>query len=481
MKFATHMKKHLIYISILIFFNSCSLISKKEDEGGPNELVVKLDWAHDQKIKFDETKYTRFLLYSKILKSPKIYKELLNSISNIPKLDSFMVVSLALQKFPSDYTQYKSGYPDKDILKSNHDHLKDTLLLNVEEPIHSELLALSGFRNETQIIIPDLNYNKDFSDDLEFNYPIEIKDIFTNDLDDKSNFSEIELSFQTIQNEKIYNLQRSVLIYPRANNKHIYLIDSGVLDTLTNQYSIMLEFLDYAKGNLSYGGIDYSIAIQGKSYENVVIVFKPENLKYEPNNQFLQQFLTFRLGDTITLGENSFVFEELTADFKKLNLEKIELHNNQEKDFSFENRFKNEKIEDFNRNYFDVLPINKEVPKYTLVEFWGTWCVPCLKLTPKIKDFNKNYGHIADVISIAYDDDIEAAESYVKRNNLKWKHGIVLRTERLKSIISKWDIKIFPTLLLFDKNNQFIYGGNSESALIKIDSIMHNISTYKDL
>lgn len=457
---------------ILICFNSCSQANKKSIENDSTELTIPLNWVQDQKIKFNETKYSRFLMYSKSYENPEFYEALLNTL-RIPELDSFRIVSFDFQRFPSHYYQYKSGNLDKSrILEYSNEVLKDTILLNEKKTIHNELIALSGFRNGMQIIIPDLNYNKDFTDDIELSYPIEIKDIFTNDLNDKSKFDEINLHFQTIQNGKIYDSKRNVLIYPRANNKHIYLIDLGILDKSTNQYSIALELLDYAKAEISLNNKKYDIAIQGRSHENFVIVLKPENLIYEPDNQFLQQFITFELGDSITLGKDSFVFKELTSDFKTIRLEKIETHPNQEEDFSFENRFKNIAVNDFNNNSFDVLPSNKKIPKYTLVEFWGTWCAPCLELTPIIKDFNTKYNDIVDVVSIAFDDDIKGPQLYVERNNLHWKHGIVLRTEKANSIISKWNITIFPTLLLFDETNQFIYGGNSENALTKIDSII---------
>jgi beta-lactamase regulating signal transducer with metallopeptidase domain/thiol-disulfide isomerase/thioredoxin len=60
-----------------------------------------------------------------------------------------------------------------------------------------------------------------------------------------------------------------------------------------------------------------------------------------------------------------------------------------------------------------------------LVDFWATWCGPCLAEMPGLKDIQKTFG--ADprfaLISLACDQKDEAAKQYIRENGLMWTHG----------------------------------------------------------
>jgi thiol-disulfide isomerase/thioredoxin len=386
-----------------------------------------------------------------------------------------MLISLNLQKLPTAYRLYKSGQIEKSkFIELFPDVLNDTILLNGNKPIYNQLLVISGFKNGQQFIIPDLNFNKDFSDDKILEYSIEIKDIFTTRLNNKSEFPIIDFEYQTVENGKIFNLQRQVLLYPRTNHKHAYLEKSGILDDSTNQYTIMLEVLDYANGNLSYEGSKYSISIQGKSHEDVQVIIKPESFIYEKENDFLQQFITYRIGDTFNLGTSPFKIKNLSGDFKKLTLQKTVSEGTEISIAAIRNSFRNESVKDFNGNSFKIFT-SEENDTYSLVEFWGSWCGPCKELTPKIKEFNTKYSDIVKITSIAYEDNVEDAMEYVDNNDLNWRHGVVMRVRSSDNIVVSWKIKSYPTFLLFNRENRLVYAGNSGRALVKIDSIMKSI------
>lgn len=67
---------------------------------------------------------------------------------------------------------------------------------------------------------------------------------------------------------------------------------------------------------------------------------------------------------------------------------------------------------------------------------------------------------MVNTTSIALDDNVEDVLEYVNTNNLNWRHGFVKTYKTESSFIAKWNIKAYPTLLLFDDNNNFIYAGN---------------------
>jgi hypothetical protein len=101
--------RYLIGLIILtaLSLNSCSNANKDKIIEDTDTLEVSLNWNTDEKVKFSEIKYKRFLAFSTFKKFPDRYRGLLNSVSNIPKLDSFMLISLNLQKLPTAYRLYK--------------------------------------------------------------------------------------------------------------------------------------------------------------------------------------------------------------------------------------------------------------------------------------------------------------------------------------------------------------------------------------
>ncbi len=63
--------------------------------------------------------------------------------------------------------------------------------------------------------------------------------------------------------------------------------------------------------------------------------------------------------------------------------------------------------------------------KLVLVDFWATWCGPCLAEMPALKEIQKTFG--ADprfaLISLACDQKDEAPRQYIRENGLIWTHG----------------------------------------------------------
>ncbi len=62
--------------------------------------------------------------------------------------------------------------------------------------------------------------------------------------------------------------------------------------------------------------------------------------------------------------------------------------------------------------------------KYTLVDFWATWCGPCKREIPNLREINKEFGDRITVLSVAVWDKREATEKFIPNNDMPWNHII---------------------------------------------------------
>ena len=61
--------------------------------------------------------------------------------------------------------------------------------------------------------------------------------------------------------------------------------------------------------------------------------------------------------------------------------------------------------------------------KVVLLDFWATWCVPCLEEIPNLRQVHKQHSPDGfDVIGINIDENLESAQQFIESQDLPWKN-----------------------------------------------------------
>jgi thiol-disulfide isomerase/thioredoxin len=102
--------------------------------------------------------------------------------------------------------------------------------------------------------------------------------------------------------------------------------------------------------------------------------------------------------------------------------------------------------------------------KYVFIDFWGSWCSPCIVSIPKLKDFYEKIKDRNDVLMLGiakeYDrKDLDKLKRIISEKGIEWLN-LWLSGEDGKistSILNKLNIKAYPTYLIIDNKGKIVY------------------------
>ena len=93
---------------------------------------------------------------------------------------------------------------------------------------------------------------------------------------------------------------------------------------------------------------------------------------------------------------------------------------------------------------------------YTLVDFWGTWCGPCIAELPSLAEAYSQYKDKLPFVSVAFDSDLDKIKPLMEKNGIVWQQYYLSKAQE-KAQAEKYSINSFPTFMLIDKKGQVIY------------------------
>ena len=106
--------------------------------------------------------------------------------------------------------------------------------------------------------------------------------------------------------------------------------------------------------------------------------------------------------------------------------------------------------------------------RYTLVDFWASWCGPCIRETKTIKELYSKYGpegtNQLDVLGVAVWDEPENTLRAIEQHQLPWEQ--ILNTQNVATDI--YGIPAIPCIILFGPDGT-ILSRDKQDAELKAD------------
>lgn len=107
----------------------------------------------------------------------------------------------------------------------------------------------------------------------------------------------------------------------------------------------------------------------------------------------------------------------------------------------------------------DAISLRNLRGKYILLDFWASWCGPCIRLTPVIKEIRDKYSKDKlEIISVTLDNNYNEFQAALKKANTSW-----VQIFNDKDLINKYAIAPIPQIYLIDVNGIVIYNMEQEN------------------
>ena len=93
--------------------------------------------------------------------------------------------------------------------------------------------------------------------------------------------------------------------------------------------------------------------------------------------------------------------------------------------------------------------------KVVVLDFWGTWCPPCVASLPGLRDLNKKYSKDSSfvMISVSSDSDEETWKAFITKEKMVWHQFF----DRDRVVQRAFAVRAFPTYIVLDHDGVIRY------------------------
>lgn len=111
--------------------------------------------------------------------------------------------------------------------------------------------------------------------------------------------------------------------------------------------------------------------------------------------------------------------------------------------------------------------------KYVIIDFWGTWCGPCMNGMPKMREYRDRYEDKLQIVGVANDNNMDLWRSTIESAKLTWPH--IFNGKDDQNFVAKFNVAGYPTKLIVGPDGKILYraSGESEEFYTKLDQLLN--------
>lgn len=95
--------------------------------------------------------------------------------------------------------------------------------------------------------------------------------------------------------------------------------------------------------------------------------------------------------------------------------------------------------------------------KWTVLDFWATWCPDCRREIPTVKKMYQKYSTQVHFIGVSMDTDKTKLDSYTHENGIAWEQYSEYKKWKDTQISKDYKISWLPTMYLIDPSGKIAY------------------------
>lgn len=318
-------------------------------------------------------------------------------------------------------------------------------------------VGLNEERTEKYVIV-DCNNNLDFGDEKLYTFSLKDYDIpsYTPEQYALCPQIKVKMSFEDCPDCCIIDLVVNPFYSDKSESKYDskdqYYLDTGIFTNFYQQGILDIEgkrvFINESKST------DFRLPCPYESI-NASSVYRFYQLEDTSSP------LSYSLGDTISLVDRKIHISAF--DKNRLYLDEIGVAIDSSRVGSYLPDLYSIGLSDSTTIHLNYLMKDK----YVFIDFWGSWCGPCITTLPKLKEFYDKVKGRNDVlvlgVALEHKKDIGKLKKIIRENSVEWINvwSDFSTRKSLDSVHGKLRIDVFPTYMVIDKKGKIVYKDKS--------------------
>ncbi|WP_347922879.1 TlpA disulfide reductase family protein [Pontimicrobium sp. SW4] len=258
--------------------------------------------------------------------------------------------------------------------------------------------------------------------------------------------------------------------YPSGtkSNEDLASINNKIFPLMNKSVNLLLEKNKLKEDDPQFKVIEDSI----NSIDEQVVALKKEFVLANPNSEAAAWYLSdMMIRSQVTNDEAITAFKNLDNNLNDYPFYKAVA----KRVAGIEATLIGKTVENFTTNSTftgDSFEFDSLKGKYVLIDFWGTWCGPCIAEMPKVKEYQEKYKDKLVVLGINQGDTKEQVEKFITPNNYTWTH--LMNGNGDDDFVLNFNVAGFPTKFIIDPEGKILHRfvGDSEESFTVLDGLL---------